>query len=237
MVGYNSGDDYEEKIYDICKDKKIIPLNFYRAGAAGNKADIIFVHLGKEYNLEIKNMQNPDYGQKKLDYDLSKKVWSWVNENDPISIMYTKLGLINNIDENFIPIWYQKRQKVDGKYTSVPGKTYSLEDFKMDQSKFNYPLKKVPLETLFEYYSNKNTYYIQVEGSGFYHLKKDVANLNTPQFDGDISLRFRLKHAGHTKHPPHSCQFLGALKLTKKPTKSKYNLEDIEGQSFPKIQN
>ena len=233
-MGYNTGDTYEEKIFNICKDKKILPEGSSRAGAAGNKADIIFIHNQKNISLEVKNSMNPDYGQKKLDFNSTTKNWNWVGD-DVISKFYTELNLTKNIDNNFEPIWYKKRHKVDGKYQVFNNQIYTMEDFKSDQTKFNNPNIKIALEALFKYYSMKNTYYIQIEGSGFYHLEKDAANIGTEQFDGEVTLRLRVKHAGHTKNPPHACQFLGALKLSKKPTFSKYNLEENLEQLFPAI--
>jgi hypothetical protein len=50
-------------------------------------------------------------------------------------------------------------------------------------------------------------------------------------------MRFRVKHLGHTKHPPHGCQFMAVLKQSKPATISKFNLEENTNQVFPKILN
>ena len=61
-MGYNRGDTYEEHIYEISKNKGIVPPGSSRAGAAANAPDLLFRHLGKDYKLEIKhNITNPDY--------------------------------------------------------------------------------------------------------------------------------------------------------------------------------
>ena len=233
-MGYNTGDTYEEKIFNICKDKNILPVGSSRAGAAGNKADIIFIHNQNNIFLEVKNSKNPDYGQKKLDYDSVTKNWMWVGDDD-ISKFYTELNLASNIDKKFEPIWYKKRHKVNGKYKAFANEIYTMEDFKSDQSSFKKANIEIPLKALFKYYGIKNTFYIQIEGSGFYHLEKDIGNIGTDKFDGEVSLRLRCKHSGHTNNPPHACQFLGALKLSKKPTFSKYDLEENLEQLFPPI--
>ena len=128
-MGYNTGDTYEEKIFNICKDKNILPVGSSRAGAAGNKADIIFIHNQNNIFLEVKNSKNPDYGQKKLDYDSVTKNWMWVGDDD-ISKFYTELNLASNIDKKFEPIWYKKRHKVNGKYKAFANEIYTMEDFK-----------------------------------------------------------------------------------------------------------
>ena len=66
-MGYNKGDTYEEKIFDIFKNKGLLKPGTLRAGAGG-KPDIMFLHNGKEYNLEAKENQGADYGQNILFY-------------------------------------------------------------------------------------------------------------------------------------------------------------------------
>lgn len=233
-MGYNSGDTYEEEIFNICSFKGIVPPGSNRAGADGNMPDLQVVNNSQLINVEIKNSSNPDYGQRKLDYNINTNTWRWA-KSDKVSKLYEDLNLIEYIDKSFVPIWYRKRIKVNERYQSRPYCEYYYSDFKADQKSFEHPNIPIVNEALFAYYKNKNTYYIQIEDSGFYYLSEDFYNLEVPQFDGRLTLRFRLKHAGHTKQPPHACQFLGALKLRDKPTLSPYNLEENPKQKFPFI--
>jgi len=232
MAYKNTGDIYEEKIFNLCEVNGIIAPGSTRAGAESNAPDIKFLHRNRIYKLEVKNNKGPDYGQKRVHFDPSNHQWSWA-ANDKVTEFYNALNLLNLIDKNFIPIWYQKRIKVAGKYTEKS--EYTMSDFKSDQTNFENAKNPVPTDALFKYYSNRNTFYIQIEGSGFYYLEKDIASLNVPQYDGKLSIRFRVKHTGHTKHPPHACQFLGALKQEILPTPSSYNLESNSTQKFPNI--
>jgi len=234
-MGYNTGDTYEEKIFNICNENKIMAVGSKRAGAAGSAPDLKFLHLANEYKLEIKNDMNPDYGQRRIHFNPQDGTWNWATD-DSVTDFYKELNLLGNIDKNFLPIWYRKRVKNQkGRYSKVV--EYTLEDFKNDQSTFENAGNKVPTQTLFNYYAKRDTFYIQIEGSGFYHLKEDVALLGTQQYDGTLTMRFRVKHAGHSKNPPHSCQFMGVLKQETLPSKSKFNLEPSLGQSFPNISN
>jgi hypothetical protein len=234
-MGYNTGDTYEEKIFDICKDRGIIAIGSTRAGAAGSEPDLKFIHLGNEYKLEIKNNMNPDYGQKRIHFNPHNGLWDWATD-DSVTAFYKELSLLDNIDKNFLPIWYSKRVKnIKGRYSALS--TYTLDDFKTDQSTFENAGNKVPTQTLFNYYAKRETYYIQIEGSGFYHLKQDVAGLGTVQYDGTLTMRFRVKHAGHSKNPPHACQFMGVLKQETLPSVSKFNIEPSLSQTFPNILN
>lgn len=62
---YNKGDAYEDDIFNIMKEKKLLLHGAKRAGAS-NKGDVQFIHRGKIFNLEIKNVWTTDFGQKRL---------------------------------------------------------------------------------------------------------------------------------------------------------------------------
>jgi hypothetical protein len=234
-LGYNTGDTYEEKIFEICKNKGITKPGSVRAGASSSHADIEFLHLGSVYKLEVKNDQNPDYGQRRLHFNTSTRVWEWA-VNDTVTQFYNQLNVLGIIKSQFNPIWYQKmlpnlkrtRWKKDPQGTS-----YNITDLRYDQTNFENPGNPIPTKALFNYYSKRGTHYIQIEGSGFYHLDQDVANLGTTQYDGVLTMRFRLKR--HKSTPIHSCSFFAVLKEQRKPTPSPFNIEINALQSFPNI--
>jgi len=233
-MGYNTGDTYEEKIFDICQKKGITPVGSTRAGASANKADVEFVHLGITYKLEVKNKKQPDYGQRRIHYDAAQQTWDWAIQ-DTFSNFYNKYNVLGLIRRHFIPIWYQKMTlNAKGHWEHVKNKpTYDLLDLKSDQKNFDNPNNPIPIQALFNYYKIRNTYYIQIEGSGFYHLDSDIANLGTTQYDGTLTVRFRLKR--HKRNPIHSCSFFAVLKQKSKPTLSVFNIETSKGQIFPAI--
>jgi len=232
-MGYNTGDSYEEKIFDICDQKGIIPLGSHRAGASAEDADLVFLHLNNFFKLEIKNNQNPDYGQRRIHFDPANKTWSWARK-DRVTDFYQALNLVQHIDPHYHPTWYKKRAKnLNGIFREV--EPYSMNDFKFDQRSFENPNIPIPTQALFNYYAHRNTFYIQIEGSGFYHLQEDIALLGTKQYDGTLTMRFRVKHAGHGKNPPHACQFMGVLKQDRVPSFSRFNIEENRLQQFPNI--
>ncbi len=232
-MGYNTGDTYEEKIFEICQEKGVTPPNSNRAGASATKADVEFIHLGVTYKLEVKNNRNPDYGQRRLHYDSNLQYWDWAI-NDAVSQFYDSLNVKKFIDPQFVPIWYQKRKKVGNIYKQINSSSiYTEVDLSLDQRGFESSSNPIPTQALFNYYKSRNTFYIQIEGSGFYHLDSDVANLGTSQYDGQITIRFRLKR--HSTTPTHKCSFFAVLKEEKKPTRSLFNIEAVDGQTFPNI--
>ena len=236
--GYNKGDTYEDKITNILIDKKILPGGYKRAGASGDN-DIQILIDNKKINIEIKADENADYGQKYLKWDKKNK-WRWVLD-DNITKMYLKMNIIENyINKDFIPRKFSKEKS-----------KILIQDKKFDQQKFEKPDIKIPLNILFEYYSEKNCHYMQLENFGFYHLKKDINKLGTQQFDGIMTLRLRAKTINSTKKiyskdkngkkirintgipTPWNYGFLGVIKMKKKPSPSKYDLEELDGRKFP----
>ena len=154
---YNKGDKYEADVFNICSRKGLIPTDSKRAGADAEKADVVVNHLGSNYKIEVKdkNSRNPDYGQRRVHYDPKEKVWSWAKD-DEVSQFYNELGLLNHIDRNINPIWYQKRQKNHkGRYFAV--EEYTFADFKSDQATFEKSGIRIPVQTLFVYYKRRDT--------------------------------------------------------------------------------
>lgn len=234
-MGYNTGDTYEEKIFEICTNKGITKPGSSRAGASSSQADIEFLHLGNVYKLEVKNNQNPDYGQRRIHFDTNTSTWDWAI-NDYVTQFYNQLNVRGLINSKFNPIWYQKMVpniKRTRWRRDLQKKPYDLSDLRYDQTNFENPGNPIPTKALFNYYSKRGTHYIQIEGSGFYHLDQDVANLGTTQYDGVLTIRFRLKR--HTSNPVDRCSFFAVLKEHKKPTFSPFNIENNGLQAFPNI--
>ena len=214
---YNLGDQYENDIFEVCKKKKILKKNSER-GQASSNSDLIFVHQNKEYNLEVKADLNADFGQKYLNWSIESG-WQW-SKPDEVTDFYDQFNVIGLINNKFVP----------RKYT-LDNDQITEEDKIFDQRSFEKPNIECDIKGLYKYYKSKNCFYLQLENYGFYHLDSDIANLDTAQFDGTVSLRLRCK----TNHsiPIHKYSFLAVLKMKKKPTISKFNLEN--DSKFPNI--
>jgi len=241
-MGYNKGDTYEEKIFDIFKNKGLLKPGTLRAGAGG-KPDIMFLHNGKEYNLEAKENQGADYGQKYLKWENDKLVW---RVDDSTTKLYTKCGVLNFVNEvnraRKFPI--NKIIKNDLEITRMDNK----EDQNFFDMKFKIPQSN---NLLAQFYNEKDVHYIQIgthsivpDGKktgkktpcGFYHLGSDPANLGTTEFDGYMLIRLRAKVI--RSEPPSNYNLTSVLKYfpsIKNSTMSKFNIEENTGQEFPPI--
>jgi hypothetical protein len=117
---------------------------------------------------------------------------------------------------------------------SIPRDEITVQQKKQDQKAFEDKVE-IDINSLYNFYSGKDCYYIQIGGYGFYHLKRDILSLGTPQFDCRMKLRLRAKTI-HSS-PIYKYGFYAVLKVDKKekPKKSCYDLEQKDGREFPPI--
>lgn len=235
----NLGFEYEDKILDILKAKKLVPQNKKKTGGS-DKADLIVNFKNSEIITELKDKnKGADYGQKELNWD-PVKLWSWSlgkNKKEDATVkLFRGLKIIeNHIDKNYIPRKYSKKKNNKDKIKSIY-EDVTVEDYHYDLKNMEKNNIPIPQETLFKYYAIKNCFYIQIEKSGFYHLKKDKFNLGTQQFDGQICLRTRAKYRGSKKNipsKPWDYGLLAKIDLKKKPKPSKFDIEELDGREFP----
>lgn len=212
----NQGQIYEERIRQILRTRSLLPNNL-----EGNDAG--FIQKGVAYFVEIKNINAPDFGQKGLVWDKLSKVWSW-RESDIVSQLYDTFGVKNYIDKNFIP----KRYSVE------PIEKITEQDRQFDQRNFEksgIPLGNINL--LYEFYARKKCFYIQLESKGLFSLKQDIANLNVPRFNPQLTLRLRAKT--HHSVPVHKYSFFAVIQAkTNSLPLSPFDLEGKVGK-FPMI--
>lgn len=227
VTGDNKGHTYEKKIVQILSEKKIIPDGFAGAGS-GPGTDIIFLHNGKKFKLEIKNnATSPDYGQKRLIPEKTNGIWKWnwapSIRNEKITKYYTDLGVLDYIN---------KKKITPNKYRK-PDTDLILKDVKEDQKNFEDKTYKISNYAFVIFYDDKADYVQIGNGLGLFHLREDKAGLGTDKFTGEFILRFRAKR--HTTKDFQNYSFFAVLKCKKVLTKSRYNIESLPGQAFPPI--
>ena len=233
LVGYNDGDSYEAQIFEILRDKGVLKQGEKRAGAAGNKSDAVFVHNGKEYNLEIKKDETADFGQKYLRWEKNKFVWS---VDDSATKLYTKCGILDFANKVESARRFQTNKIMKKKEDITAMDKY--EDLKFFDMKFKIPQGD---DLLAQFYNEKEVYYIQIgehqkKACGFYHLGSDPAGLGTPRFDGYMLVRFRAKPI--RSMPVHNYGLQAVLKYfpdLKPASPSEFDMEEKGNRKFPPI--
>jgi len=231
VLGKNKGHKYEDKIFELLEKIGLLYPGTTQEGMAGG-VDAVFCHLGKPYDLEVKNGLGADYGQKKFSW-IEKDGWTF-SEEDDVTRFFT---------EHLAALAYVRRKGIVPKRYSKSKDKITYEDAAADQKAFEDRSFLVKAEALWRYYGEKGIHYIQVgDGYGFYHLDGDVAKLGTSQFDCDFILRFRAKYhdrvdrqRGTLAPTPWNYSFFAVLRVKGKPKKSKYNLEKSKDQDFPPI--
>jgi hypothetical protein len=218
---YNSGDAYEEKLFDALKAKLVLAPGTRRSGA-GEGPDLQFSHRTRVYNLEAKLDLHADYGQKMLRWSLTEG-WNWCKE-DQSTELYDKLGVLPYLNsKGLIPNKHRKENPA-----------LTVADKKQDQAMFEDNSLHVDINSLRTFYKGKNVFYLQIgSGFGFYCLADDPAKLGVPQFNAEFTLRFRAKTINST--PVHNYGFYAVLKVrpNPKPEKSAFNIEAEYERKFP----
>ena len=233
LVGYNKGDSYEAQIFEILRDKGVLKQGEKRAGAAGNKSDAVFVHNGKEYNLEIKKDETADFGQKYLRWEKNKFVWS---VDDSATKLYTKCGILDFANKVESARGFHTNRIMKKKEDITEMDKY--EDLKFFDMKFKIPQED---DLLAQFYNEKEVYYIQIgkhkkKTCGFYHLGSDPADLGTRGFDGYMLVRFRAKPI--RSKPVHNYRLQAVLKYfpgLKPASPSEFDMEEKDSRKFPPI--
>ena len=219
-MGYNKGDRYEEKIFEILQKRNLLSPEAKRGGSS-SKPDLIFLHQSRPSFLEVKLDLKADYGQKMLKWE--DGVWSWCRD-DSVTQLYSHLKILDHINS----------KKIIPNRCTIPKEEITQAQKTEDQKQFE-DKREIDINALYQYYTNRNCYYIQIGGYGFYHLEQDILNLGTPQFKCKMLLRLRAKTI-HSQ-PLYNYGFYAVLKPKGKPQQfSPYDLEEKDDRAFPPIQ-
>lgn len=188
----NKGLMYERKIKDILTRRNLLPLTL-AAKLIQSENDAGFVHNGKEFFLELKNISAPDYGARQIDYNPATNNWKW-NKTNEMTLLFDRMGMLQKV-KTFVP---RKFIKADNELTEAD-KAFDRTSFahKVAEDEFDLAaLGMTGAQILHEYYAKKKCYYIQIEGKGFYYLLNDPAGLGVPQFLPQVVFRLRAKTHG-----------------------------------------
>ena len=238
----NKGDIYELKHYRILHDNEydVDPP----AGSDNSKADIEFRSKvnGETIKLEMKEKLAADYAQMNLNYNNSTNKF-WIDKTDYYKAEATatesaltmigvaeELNVIAHANRHWNPSSTNRPERFNPIYntwtstTRRPGRLSDIANFK-DPPNITGPKVEDAIET---YYTTKDTYYIQIQGYGLYHMKKDIRNWGTPGLKDSMSsaeIRLRVKT---NDAPKNTWSFLMALKvmgLTKSPLDMDNNVD------------
>ncbi|HRH46324.1 MAG TPA: hypothetical protein PKY82_32060 [Pyrinomonadaceae bacterium] len=212
----NKGQLYEPYINKILEDKGFFPLQL-KGNLEGH--DSAFKHKGIIYYLELKNNVAPDFGQKGLKWN-RRDGWIWSTEDD-VTKMYDDFKVRERIPSNFTPNLF-----------TVPLGEFKNSHQVLDKRAFEQVIPLDQKQALHRFYANKKVFYIQVEGRGFYYLEQDVAKLQVPQFDPDLTLRLRAKQ--RSSKSPNDYAFWAVIRVKSRSIRpTTFDIEEENGKNFP----
>jgi len=186
----NKGTAYERKIFDLCKESgSIYPDTSYAGGGAG--ADVTLKHNQQRLPIECKS-PGADWGQKSFRMIADADRWVW-NKPDEVTEIYDAMNVFDEIDPNFIPQNRRPEGMPSSDWLEEKKNIIGFEERRHDQQTIDEPNIPLSLTAMERYYNQKGVYYLQLKKFGFFHLGEDIHNLNTPAFDGEVTLRLRAK--------------------------------------------
>lgn len=167
---------YEDKINRILKTHKLQKQSYKHNPFDNDHADAVFIRGNKEYGIELKHVYNTSYGSYTIEHDGRK--WTLASpKNGQIALYH---ALKSSRLEREINIFYQDK----GIPFLFKEKRLTPEQKRYDIDTFSNMTKNIsiPSSTASKYYNEKGVDYIQIQGLGFYHLGKNPAKIDCPEF-------------------------------------------------------
>ena len=222
----NRGTIYEARLCNLMKRALVVQSTFNPAGSDQTAPDIVF-QTSKNANekLEVKLNMATDFGQGPLIFKGGAWQLGRVQSAEMRRILTNAgaLGLATREWGTTTP-WRDT--------PGVGGKNGTLTAAQAREDYDNHPDRyvDVPTSTVFNYYADKDTHYLQIGGSGLYYMKENPSEMNVPQFNGTLKLRIRTKKAGsetNSHGTEYNYRFSTALIKKTDPTLSPINLDNI----------
>jgi hypothetical protein len=119
------------------------------------------------------------------------------------------------------------RGSFKGKFTD----TVPVVGFRAIEDRKQLPPTRVGATLIQKHYNKKGIYYIQIGGSGFYYIGKDILGLGVPELDEEFVTEIRIKPSGVKNIggiEKVTVQIIATGRISKKPTQSPYTLERTE---------
>jgi len=225
-MGNNTGGfKYEQRVVDTLVSTGLSGNITESAGASSTGSDADIVVNGKSYLVEVKQTSKAQMGGTSLAFDGAFRAIgdavSAETEEELCSKMEFKRQslqeLLDFVGATSFPfcckkeVWEEAREK--GLLIPINSKIKSDAEF------------------ICNHYRNKGVHYIQIGGSGLFHMGENPANLPVPKLEGDINLEVRAGRSGSrklkdgTKVVPVGLRVQGRLQFN---PESAYTLDDEE---------
>ena len=216
------GTIYEKKIINSIQKTRIAGNIDNPAGSSNTEPDADFIVAGIRHLLEVKQNSKTQMGGTSLAYD-------GVNFSTSKAEMFDTRLL-----RNVIAAAKRKQPAIDKflRYIGADGVPFTCSKETWKEARDQGLLKEVntkvqtDAEFICRHYREKGVNYIQIGGSGLFHLGENPANLPIPKLQGKVDIEMRLG-AGGSKNNNIGAGFRVQARL-KDSVQSKYSFENPE---------
>jgi hypothetical protein len=225
----NKGHAYEEKIWNILEDAKLIHPDFPHKTGSKHHPDAVLQYDYNPLKIEVKlNISAVKFGQIDFKYERG-----WVlpskTDNPEFREALKSTGILQFLNSN----WKEKP-----KYFNLKHGEKATPEL-MEEEQKNFPVLRwvCPQNLIDTYYRNKGISYIQVGGFGFYKIQGGEGRIRKqiPLLTPKIEMEIRVKSSG-MKNGGQYYSFNAATKaFSTGLNKSKFDLEKDVSFLFEKF--
>jgi hypothetical protein len=141
--------------------------------------DVVIVHNGQHYGIEVKSKNASEGGQKMFQF-----------RDDRLHLDDT---YFKSLIGDYVPF--------NGKVPSFFKGDKSIETWIREKHLFKGEYIPVGKTAVTQYYANKGSKYIHIETKGLYHTGEDPCEFGVPLFSADTRIRIRCKQHGKSSVP------------------------------------
>ena len=208
MSNSEQGFAYETTIIESLKNAGIAGDILDGAGSSACAADADFMVDGNNYLLEVKKDADAQMGGTSVRYiDGEFEIVSDAVDKGTTSLIIAALDVKkDHIERLLAAIGGHKFPTTCYKHTWTEAKNKGL--LKPINSKIRCGSKFI-----IDHYKKKGIHYMQIGGSGLFHLDKNPANLPVPKLQGDIDIELRAGRSGSTVNAAGERRVSGLLRV------------------------
>jgi hypothetical protein len=171
------GKSCEIRVRDLFRSRGIHALD--QTAGSTNAHDVVIVHNGQQYGVEVKSKNASEGGQKMFQF-----------RDDRL-----------HLDDEYFTSLIGDYVPFNGKVPSFFKGDKSFETWITEKHLFKGEYIPVGNDAVTMYYSNKGSKYIYIETKGLYHTGEDPCAFGVPLFLANTRVRIRCKQHGKSSVP------------------------------------
>jgi hypothetical protein len=174
------------------------------AAFSAHEPDLVLLAHSRPLNIEIKQDSKAQMGGTSYNYDMKTKKFTQGGKSDidpDLDKLFKKMLKTKSADLDKL-LNYAKKNDIPELTKNVKGLPLTATKpmwEELTSKKLLVPLNskiEAPIDFLYDHYEEKNCFYIQIGGGGFYYLKRNPLKLPIPQLQMTFNIELRLGRSG-----------------------------------------